>query len=89
MGELLAKGKGRQGRDERVVWPLCGKGPDNWAHMLLACQHEDVKEYYTTRHNAAGRKLKGYMQDGKMERWLMLTNFGRIYGNPEETTIPK
>eukprot|EP00959_Pyramimonas_sp_CCMP1952_P224818 4700958-Pyramimonas_sp.AAC.1 len=52
--------------------------------MLLACEHDDVKEYYTARHNTAGQRLMRYIKDGKMERWLMPTNFGRLDGYPEE-----
>eukprot|EP00959_Pyramimonas_sp_CCMP1952_P289261 6049886-Pyramimonas_sp.AAC.1 len=34
-----------------------GSYKDIWAHILLSCRHEDIKEYYTVRHDAAGRKL--------------------------------
>ena len=87
-GELLAKGGTHRDSTGTVMCPLCGKGPDNWSDMLLACEHDDVKEYYTARHNAAGQRLMRYMKDGKMERWLMPTNFGRLDGYPEEATVP-
>eukprot|EP00959_Pyramimonas_sp_CCMP1952_P243776 5095886-Pyramimonas_sp.AAC.3 len=55
-GELLARNKGEGVQAGGTVCPLCGGNPDNWAHMLLSCRHDDAKEYYTARHDAAGRK---------------------------------
>eukprot|EP00976_Prorocentrum_cordatum_P011118 223702-Prorocentrum_minimum.AAC.1 len=66
--------------------PLCGGSPDNWAHMLLSCRHEDVKEYYMARHDAAGRKLVSGLRNGTMGQWLIRANFGKVDGNPEDTT---
>eukprot|EP00959_Pyramimonas_sp_CCMP1952_P343598 7196932-Pyramimonas_sp.AAC.1 len=34
---------------------LCHRDYANWFHMLMACKHPDIVEYYTARHNAAGR----------------------------------
>jgi hypothetical protein len=59
------------------------------AHMLLSCRHEDIKEYYTVRHDAAGRKLMSGLRHGTMGRWLIRANFGRVDGNPEDTTVPE
>eukprot|EP00976_Prorocentrum_cordatum_P047115 951487-Prorocentrum_minimum.AAC.1 len=56
--------------------------------MLLSCRHEDVKEYYTARHDAAGRKLVSGLQNGTMGGWLIRANFGKVDGNSEDTTVP-
>eukprot|EP00976_Prorocentrum_cordatum_P092100 1188795-Prorocentrum_minimum.AAC.1 len=49
----------------------------------------NVREYYTVRHNAAGRKLVSGLRDGTMGRWLIRANFGKVDGNPEDKTVPE
>ena len=88
-GQMLAD---RQAPPNTVVapvpCPLCGHSPDNWTHMLLMCEHKDVSPYYTKRHDAAGKALLHHLSDGTMARWLTLTNFGRIDGDPMDQTVP-
>eukprot|EP00976_Prorocentrum_cordatum_P005833 116430-Prorocentrum_minimum.AAC.1 len=57
--------------------------------MLLSCRHEDVREFYTVRHDAAGRKLISGLRDGTMGRWLIRANFGKVDGDPEDKTVPE
>eukprot|EP00976_Prorocentrum_cordatum_P090286 1188053-Prorocentrum_minimum.AAC.2 len=87
-GELLARNKGEGAQAGKTVCLLCGGSPDNWAHMLLSCRHEDVRECYTARHNVAGKKLVSGLRDGTLGRWLIQANFGKVDGNPEDTTVP-
>ena len=47
-----------------------------------------IKEYYTVRHDAAGRKLVSGLRHGTMGRWLIRANFWKVDGNPEDTTVP-
>jgi hypothetical protein len=56
--------------------------------MLMSCRHNDIKEYYTARHDEAGRKLTRVIGEGGVARYLTLTNFGRVDGGPEDTTVP-
>jgi len=55
--------------------------------LLSMCPHPDISEYYTVRHNAAGKELtKGIRGVG---RWLTITNFGmKIDGLGDPETIP-
>ena len=50
------------------TWPQC-------AH-----NHPDINEYYTVRHNAAGKELTKGIISGKLWRWLTITSFGRTDG---------
>ena len=53
--------------------PLCGK-LDTWVHMATACNHPDICEYRTKRHNAGCKKIYPFIKDGKFGRWLTLMN---------------
>jgi hypothetical protein len=57
----------------------------NWFHMASMCPHPDISEYYTVRHNAAGKELTKGIRSGKLGRWLTITSFGRTdrLGDPE------
>jgi len=52
----------------------------NWFHMASMCPHPDINEYYTVRHNAAGKELTKGIRSGKLGRWLTITSFGRTDG---------
>ena len=67
---------------------LCNRDYANWFHMLMTCRHPDVTEYYTARHNAAGRQILHFLKRGGLGRFAILTNFGRIDGDPEQPTVP-
>ena len=36
----------------------------NWFHMASMCPHPDINEYYTVRHNAAGKELTKGIRGG-------------------------
>ena len=59
-----------------------------WFHMASMCPHPDISEYYTVRHNAAGKELTKGIRAGKLGRWLTITSFGRTDGQPDPETIP-
>ena len=49
--------------------------------MASMCPHPvDINEYYTVRHNAAGKELTKGIRNGKLGRWLTITSFGRVDG---------
>eukprot|EP00959_Pyramimonas_sp_CCMP1952_P413955 8672980-Pyramimonas_sp.AAC.1 len=50
----------------------------------MTCRHPDVAEYYTAKHNAAGRQIMHFLKKGGLGRFAILTNFGRIDGDPEQ-----
>ena len=50
--------------------------------------HPDINEYYTVRHNAAGKELTKGIRNGKLGRWLTITSFGRVDGLADPETIP-
>ena len=50
----------------------------NWFHMASMCPHPDISEYYTVRHNAAGKELTKGIRSGKLGRWLTITSFGSL-----------
>ena len=56
--------------------------------MLMTCRHPNVAEYHTARHNAAGRQILHFLKRGGLGRFAILTNFGRIDGDPEQPTVP-
>jgi ribonuclease HI len=60
----------------------------NWFHMASMCPHPDISEYYTVRHNAAGKELTKGSRGGKLGRWLTITSFGKIDGLGDPETIP-
>jgi hypothetical protein len=60
----------------------------NWFHMASMCPHPDISEYYTVRHNAAGKELTKGIRSGKLGRWLIITSFGRTDGLGDPETIP-
>ena len=43
---------------------LCAQTGD-WFHMASMCPHPDISEYYTVRHNAAGKELTKGIRGGK------------------------
>jgi hypothetical protein len=46
--------------------------------MASMCPHPDINEYYTVRHNAAGKELTKGIRGGKLgRRWLTITSFGK------------
>eukprot|EP00976_Prorocentrum_cordatum_P086777 1186634-Prorocentrum_minimum.AAC.1 len=47
-----------------------------------------MEYYYTTRHNAAGRQILHFLKKGGLGRFAILTNFGRVDGDPEQPTVP-
>ena len=47
-----------------------------WYHMASMCSHPDINEYYTVRHNAAGKELTKGIRNGKLGRWLTITSSG-------------
>ena len=53
-------------------------------HMASMCPHPDINEYYTVRHNTAGKGIR----NGKLGRWLTITSFGRTDGLVDPETIP-
>eukprot|EP00959_Pyramimonas_sp_CCMP1952_P009876 205642-Pyramimonas_sp.AAC.1 len=55
----------------------------------MTCKHPDIVEYYTARHNnAAGRQIQHFLKKGGLGRFAILTNFGRMDGDPEQPTVP-
>ena len=56
--------------------------------MASMCPHPDISEYYTVRHNAAGKELTKGIRGGKLGRWLTVTSFGKIDGLGDPETIP-
>jgi hypothetical protein len=59
--------------------------------MASMCPHPDINEYYTVRHNAAGKELTKGIRGGKLGRWLTITSitsFGRTDGLGDPETIP-
>ena len=66
---------------------LCHQ-PANWFHIASMCTHADMADFYTVRHNDAGKALASAIQGGKHGRWLTLTSFGRVDDLPETATIP-
>jgi hypothetical protein len=56
--------------------------------MASMCPHPDISEYYTVRHNAAGKELTKGIRSGKLGRWLTVTSIGRIDGVRDPETIP-
>jgi hypothetical protein len=56
--------------------------------MASMCPHPDINEYYTIRHNAAGKELTKGIRNGKLGRWLTITSFGRVDGLSDPETIP-
>ena len=67
---------------------LCGR-PANWFHILSLCTHADMRDFYTVRHNDAGKELARAVRSGKLGRWLTLTSFGRVDDLHEDATIPE
>lgn len=45
--------------------PLCG-GPDSGTHILLGCQHRDMRALVIARHNAAVRRIAKTIQRGSL-----------------------
>ena len=66
---------------------LCNQ-TGNWYHMASMCPHPDINEYYTVRHNAAGKELTKGIRNGKLGRWLTITSFGRVDGLADPESIP-
>ena len=66
---------------------LCRK-PANWFHIASMCTHPDMADFYTVRHNEAGKALASAIRGGKHGRWLTLTSFGRVDDLPETATVP-
>ena len=66
---------------------LCTQ-PGTWFHMASMCPHPDISEYYTVRHNAAGKELTKGIRAGKLGRWLTITSFGKTDGLGDPETIP-
>jgi hypothetical protein len=56
--------------------------------MASMYPHPDIREYYTVRHNAAGKELTKGIRGGKMGRWLTIASFGnKIDGLGDPVTI--
>eukprot|EP00959_Pyramimonas_sp_CCMP1952_P226881 4743552-Pyramimonas_sp.AAC.2 len=58
----------------------------------MTCKHPDIAEYYTARHNAAGRQILHFLRKpkGGLGRFAAIpTNFGRVDGDPEQPTVPE
>jgi hypothetical protein len=60
----------------------------NWYHMASMCPHPYINEYYTVRHNAAGKELTKGIRNGKLGRWLTIASFGKVDGLADPETIP-
>jgi hypothetical protein len=91
-GQMLADRAAPPGTTPpQIECPLqdCKKSPDNWTHMLMLCNNPDLRDYYTKRHNSAGKALLHSLTDSTWSRWLTLSNFGRIDGNPQDEMVPE
>ena len=53
------------------------------------CNNPDLKDYYTKRHNSAGKALLHSLTDSTWSRWLTLSNCGQIDGNPQDHVVPE
>jgi hypothetical protein len=56
--------------------------------MASMCPHPDISEYYTVRHNTAGKELIKGITGGKLGRWLTIISFGKIDVLGDQETIP-
>ena len=88
---MLPHSAGRQAggtANRREVCPLCGE-EGNWFHVCSMCRHKDMRDFYTTRHNKIGGVLLRHIRRGKHGRWLTLTSFGTVDGQPEQNVVPE
>ena len=85
---LAKRSNGVGAAPSEAVCTRCNTGLDSWAHMLMSCKHPDVREYYTKRHNEAGKKLVRAVRKGGLARARILSNFGKIDGDKEDNTVP-
>jgi len=71
--------------------PKCqarGDPNDNWAHVLLRCEHHGVRGAITNRHHAGVRALASQLRKGSLGRWLTLVSAGNADGDGEQATVP-
>jgi hypothetical protein len=72
------------------ICPLDGCNEiDTWHHMATGCNHPDIKDMKTTRHDACCRNHTTYVRRGKNARWLLLVNAGKTDGASPDLTIPE
>jgi hypothetical protein len=64
------------GTREKVCEICNEKG--NWYHISSMCEHPDIEDFYTVRHNAARIRLVQGIEQGKLGRRLTLTGFGKV-----------
>ena len=80
--EVMTKAKLHAQNPTKHPDKICGlcTQTGNWFHMASMCPHPDINEYFTVRHNAAGKELTKGIRSGKLGRWLTITSFGRTDG---------
>ena len=73
-----------------TVDPTCPLGCpfiDTWRHTFL-CEKSGVRDLVTARHNRACEIVEAAMRQNGHQAWMILRNYGKVDGGPEEKTVP-
>lgn len=80
----------KHAKNPDAVDPSCPLGCpyiDTWRHTFL-CEKSGVKDLVTARHNRACEIVEAAMRQNGHQAWMILRNYGKVDGGPEEKTVP-
>jgi hypothetical protein len=62
--------------------------PDTGLHILLCCKEPHIHKLRINRHNKVVQEIRKLLISNAKSRCFILTNAGKIDGQPQENTVP-
>jgi hypothetical protein len=62
--------------------------PDTGLHILLCCKEPHIHKLRINRHNKVVQEIRKLLISNAKSRCFILTNVGKIDGQPQENTVP-